>query len=240
MNKFAELDQYLGKKQDRPYGNNTRVQRRGENIAIKHFDTDIMLFTPSTITMDCEGWRSFTTKSRLNNNLPSPWRVYQEKNQWYLWNYKNKDTYVFEDGIFISFSTSIEGIIHGGGKIEDVKKRQKLIRRINKFAGNYVQEFVDGNIPVPSNGDCWGCLLKDEKGNTGMGSDHLISHMDEKYYVPSLLVNAVTEFPVSPAATWVISEKWYMGREVEFAYNVFQDQVKKSISKYMKRQLKLA
>ena len=83
MEKYVELDQFLGKKSDRPYGNNTRIQRRGDNaIAIKHFETDVITFTPTTITMNCEGWRSPTTKNRLNDNLPYHWTVYQEKNQW--------------------------------------------------------------------------------------------------------------------------------------------------------------
>jgi len=129
--------------------------------------------------------------------------------------------------------------ITGSGNPTNVKKRQKLIRRINKYANDYVNEFVAGNIPAPSGGDCWGCHLVDQSGNPGMGSDHLISHIKEKYYVPSLLLNAINEFQISPMASWVISEKWQEGEKVEFAYDTFKDQVKKSIVKYIKRQLKL-
>ena len=231
MTTYKELDQFLGKKEDRPYGNNTRVQRRGDKIAIKYHDTDIMLFSENVIIMDCEGWRTSTTKMRLNDNLPSPWYVYQEKNQWYL-NYANKDTFVFEDGIMIDLQTTM---VTGAGKLSGVKKHQKLIRQINKYANDFVIEFVAGNIPAFSAGDCFYCQME------GMsGEDHLISHMEEKYYVPSLLLNAIDEFPISPMASWVIGEKWNDDQETGFAYGVFQDQAKKSIAKYMKRQLKLA
>ena len=241
MTNYNELDQFLGKKEDRPYGNNTRVQRRGDKIAIKYHDTDIMLFSENEISMDCQGWRTSTTKTRLNDNLPSPWYVYQEKNQWYLRNGEN--TYVFEDGITIHLNMKtryyMKDMITGEGKLSDVKKRQKLIRQINKYANDFVTEFVTGNIPEPSGGDCWGCLMKDENGKTALGSDHFLLHIEEKYYVPSLLMNAIDEFPISHAATWVIAEKWCNSQSAEFVYDIFKDQAKKSIVKYIKRQLKL-
>ena len=141
------------------------------------------------------------------------------------------DTYVYEDGIMIE-----NGTVTGAGELLDVKKRQKLIKKINKYAAEFVKEFVNGNIPAPSSGDCWMCSMLKEMGDT----DHLISHMDESYYVPSLLLNAIDEFPISQMAMWVIGEKWNNEKEMEFAYDIFQEQTKKSISKYMKRQLKLA
>ena len=236
MNKYNELDQYLGKKQDRPYGNNTRVQRRGDKIAIKYHDTDIMLFTENLIMIDCQGWRSYTTKERINNNLPKGYGLYQKHNQWYLWDREKDESLVYEDGIMINTLTNE---VTGIGKLSDVKKRQKLIRQINKYANDFVTEFVTGNIPEPSGGDCWGCLMKDENGKTALGSDHFLLHIEEKYYVPSLLMNAIDEFPVSHAATWVIAEKWCNSQNAEFVYDIFKDQAKKSIVKYIKRQLKL-
>ena len=245
MTTYTELDLYLGKKQDRPYGNNTRVQRRGKSIAIKHFDTDIMLFSENEIVMDCQGWRSATTKSRLNDNLPSPWMVCQEKGVWYLqegWN--NETSYVFKDGITITFGGGygFSDYVSGSGNPNNIKKLHKLSRQINKYAKNYVKELVNGNVPAPSNGDCWGCLLKDENGKTALGNDHLISHMDENYYVPSLLMNAIDEFALSHIALWYIQGKWNVDNQenMDFCKDVFERQAKSSIVRYMKRQLKLA
>jgi hypothetical protein len=73
-------------------------------------------------------------------------------------------------------------------------------------------------MPMPSSGDCWYCaLFQDDsgmrptrEGEQGMGDDmptvysdgttgrqpnhdHLWSHIEERYYVPSLAVNALRE-----------------------------------------------
>ena len=233
MTNYNELDQFLGKKEDRPYGNNTRVHRTGKTqIAIKHFETDIMLFTENLIMIDCQGWRSYTTKERINNNLPKGYGLYQKHNQWYLWDREKDESLVYEDGITINTLTNK---VTGMGKLSDVKKRQKLIRQINKYANDFVTEFVVGNIPEPSGGDCFYCHFD----SIGGREDHLLSHIEEKYYVPSLLLNAINEFSISPMASWVIGEKWQEGEKVEFAYDTFKDQAKKSIVKYIKRQIKL-
>ena len=163
--------------------------------------------------------------------------VYQEKGCWFLRDYTSETSFVFEDGITIHL---LDDTVSGMGELSDVKKSHKLSRQINKYAQGYVTAFINGDVPAPSGGDCWGCCLVDKDGKTGMGSDHLLDHIDEEYYVPSLLVNAIKEFPIAPMATWVIGEKWYDNQEVEFAYDVFLEQAKKSIVKYMKRQLKLA
>jgi hypothetical protein len=73
-------------------------------------------------------------------------------------------------------------------------------------------------MPMPSGGDCWYCALSQDTGRitpTGGGlqpmgdnmptvhedgsttmqanHDHLLNHMEERYYVPSLAVNALRE-----------------------------------------------
>jgi hypothetical protein len=63
-------------------------------------------------------------------------------------------------------------------------------RRIDRYIVGYL-DALDAGMPAPSGGDCWYCYLF-EQANMG-GADHLLSHMDESYYVPSLLWNAVKE-----------------------------------------------
>jgi hypothetical protein len=51
-------------------------------------------------------------------------------------------------------------------------------------------------MPMPGNGDCWYCLLRDENGKTwGDHGDHnhLEVHMEDRYYVPMLAVNALRD-----------------------------------------------
>ena len=58
--------------------------------------------------------------------------------------------------------------------------------RIKMFARDFARAFLAGEVPPPSGGDCWYCHLFGDAG----GADHLREYIKEKYYVPSLLVNA--------------------------------------------------
>ena len=60
-----------------------------------------------------------------------------------------------------------------------------------------------GELPAPSGGDCWCCSMKNEKGiclgDLSDNNQHLLDHMKERYYVPSLLVNAIKEKGYNPS-----------------------------------------
>ncbi len=56
----------------------------------------------------------------------------------------------------------------------------------------YLTAFCDllkrAELPKPGPGDCWFCL-----GRMPSSVDHIIGHMLESYYVPSLMYNAFVE-----------------------------------------------
>src|SRR5690606_1835645 len=91
----------------------------------------------------------------------------------------------------------------------DAKNKQnKLKQDIKKYAEAYIDKLYNGEIPEPSNGDCWGCLMraKGEKGGYGpFGVDHLQAHIEESYYVPSLIVRVVETIPASNAMKHTIA-----------------------------------
>jgi hypothetical protein len=65
------------------------------------------------------------------------------------------------------------------------EKQMKAIKKqAREYARGYVEALKAGAVDMPSGGDCWGCL--------GMipSSSHIADHIKERYYVPSLLVNA--------------------------------------------------
>lgn len=65
-------------------------------------------------------------------------------------------------------------------------------KRINKFVADAVNELVTNGMPMPSGGDCWGCCMRaEDRSVEPMGVDHLESHIKERYYVPSMFVNAL-------------------------------------------------
>lgn len=81
------------------------------------------------------------------------------------------------------------------------------------------------------------------------GSDHLLSHFEEPYYVPSLLYRAIELHGLhdclSQMALWWIQEKWY-GESNGSNHPLFarkdpyiEKQVRNCLKKYLKRQLGL-
>ena len=191
MATYSELSSYLGNKTDRPWGNNTRVQTNPDDLAVHirvrlHGTNIACLFENGDISLNAGGYRTHTTKERINKVLPRPWSVYQSAGVWYLRNYENDIEYIFEDGITIRPDGSV---INAG--VDTRREDRKLLARIKKYSTLYVDELLAGKIPQPGTGDCWGCLFVSEDNDNPLGTDHLLSHLEEDYFVPSLLVKAV-------------------------------------------------
>lgn len=95
---YSEALAYLGGRTSRKLANNTylvRATTAGEALVMYHGNTVIRYrANPRGIIVDSCGWRTFTTKERLNWFLPSGtwggerwhglYRVFQEKHVWYL------------------------------------------------------------------------------------------------------------------------------------------------------------
>lgn len=185
---YQQVSDYLGTKTDRPYpsGRATRVQKRDNGIAIKYHETDVILFTPNYVELNSGGWRTLTTKARMNENM-SRRAVHQDKGVWYI------GSTVFFDGIRLDYDGNILNSI-----MDNVEEPRiiALARQINKYAAAFVDALVAGDIEPPSAGDCWYCMAT--SGDQSLGDafkdhSHLISHMEENYFVPSLLVRALNE-----------------------------------------------
>ena len=66
----------------RKIGNNTYLERRGRDIAIRLHQTDIIRMNDEgEFIVNTGGWHSVTTKARLNEYLPIG--IYQKKGTWY-------------------------------------------------------------------------------------------------------------------------------------------------------------
>ena len=85
----------LGKREKRKIANNTYLIKRGENFAIRLHNTDIITITPDGWILNSGGFRTRTTKQRINDFTNA--RVYQEKFEWFIGDKP------FEDGMFIPF-----------------------------------------------------------------------------------------------------------------------------------------
>jgi hypothetical protein len=248
--KWAETD--LGRGGDptwRWLKNETRLIKQDDEYIVELFGNDIMVYRPDgSIVLDSCGWRTVTTKQRFNEYLGREWGVYQSKSIWYVDHFepgrkRNWDEfdYVFEDGMILCPDGSVEG------EGEDPQALQKLNRRVVKYTRDYIAALFNGDVPAPSRGDCWMCSLVTDGGRPlgdACNDDHLHSHMEERYYVPSLLINAVNEYDgnVSQAARWALADFWQPGgeRRADFLYGIAKEQLRSVLRKYMRRRLGLA
>ena len=199
MKTRMEAETYLGKKDSRPIENNTRVERRGAgNIAIKYHNTDIVVYRPDgTIVVNSGGWHTPTTKDRINRYAGL--RIWQSKSIWYI----DQNLIFVDNGII-----NPDGSFTGFEKYTEskAKAQRKLFKQIKDYCDAYMEKMRSGTLGAPSGGDCWYCYMKTEDGKA-LGdishSDHILSHIKEKYYVPSLIVNAM-KGKLAPFHTWVL------------------------------------
>jgi len=192
-----------------------------------------MAFHPDgSVTLNSGGWKTRTTKERINDNLPDRWRIRQKDSLWTL----GLRGYPFADGITIH----PDGSVSGQGP--DPKETLKLKTRIKGYVAGFMSELLSRKIPKPGPADCWACLMKNDKGETVMGNDHLLSHLDENYYVPSLLMSAIKEIPISIIAREMV-EEWLGYRPLTdsiWRRDIAKIQVAESLTRYMYRHLGMA
>ena len=195
--------------------NNTlRIEYTDGRIAIRLHNTDIITFVEDGCILNSGGWRTMTTKERINS-FCSPAHISQSKGLWYL-----GDGNLFYDNCKIDF----EGHLIG----KAVKVDDKKIARLKKQIADYCKLITKDNLPVPDNGDCWFCLLTDKDGVTfgdKTDSEHLLNHMAEKYLHGSILVNAMRE-------------SGYDDRQIGVHYQLkLSDTFRRSVRKYLQKRL---
>ena len=112
-----EAETMLGKRDSRKLKNNTYLLRRGDDIAVRLHETDILTFTPAGDTVyDCHGWRSATTTERLNDFGAPGIVIWQEKGQWFVgkrqnYGWPNKSDYkLYQDGMIVTAAGEITAI----------------------------------------------------------------------------------------------------------------------------------
>lgn len=176
--------------------NNTYLLKEGEQYCVRLHETIVVRIYPdNTYMLNSGGWQTPTTKDRINK-FCSPASIYQQSKVWYFSNGEE-----FFDGIIIANDGTIINP-QPKSEIEDLdKKRKKLTKMINTYIKGFWMAVKLEKIGYPSGGDCWDCSLRTEDGQTlgeMSGHGHLISHMEENYFVPSLLFNAVKESHKNP------------------------------------------
>jgi hypothetical protein len=136
------------------------------------------------------------------------------------WDWKRKGLdetnpiFHFEDGMFMQGNQAYRKEHGELVKLkpfskEAEKAKRKQLRQIDSFIKEYVNRLMNGQLGTPSAGDCFMCQGEsnsefaekmyigelDSNGKLvtkqGIHPDHLLSHIEEKYYVPSMLWSAI-------------------------------------------------
>lgn len=245
VSSFKEAEEFLAKGKDkskRPLGFATYlIKRKDGSIAVRLWDTDVVVYKPNgDIVLNSGGWRTPTTKDRLNGY--SPITIAQTNKVWYVcrkgkWEEKNVP---FRDGMIVHPDGSFEGV----GNVQDEEYVKRMNKAITKYVDGYIKALFDGKVPAPSAGDCWFCALRTEDGKTmgdvGDKKDHLVGHFHDKYYVPSLLYNAMTEGGVSMFAKAVVGSIWKGEYESDSMDGLAARQIRSALKKYLEKRLAIA
>lgn len=93
---YVNADEYLGKKLNRPFGSGKHMKLirhsgvPGDAIHLKLHDTYVVTwYADGRVKLNSGGWRTVTTKARINEYLNSGYGVEQELGQWYLTRYSD-------------------------------------------------------------------------------------------------------------------------------------------------------
>jgi hypothetical protein len=215
---YTTAASYLGRKADRPLpGRTSRIVRRDDNtIAIRYQQTDVVTYrADGTIILNSGGWKTVTTKARINEYTRV--RLYADKGQWFI---AAAPASLYYDGMAIN--NDGQPLTPQFPSKSDVQKKRALDKAISTYIKGFANDITENGLKDPDSGDCWGCLMhvanepKVEQGSfrrqnmptphgriEPMGIDHYFGHFEEKYYVPSLLMNAIQAAGyVNPGVIW--------------------------------------
>lgn len=244
---YADAHAYLSHGRDknrRPLEWHTVVNRRDvRTIAITYHQTDVVTYRDDgAILLNSGGWRTQTTKNRINEY--SPLRVTQHLGVWYV-----TPDYIFADGMVYYPHLNAYTGVHS---TEEAKRVARIKRQIAKYVKGYMIAFDRGDVGEPDSGDCWDCamvVVSDGQnkgkslGEAHRDTTHLVSHMEQRYYVPSLLARAIKRFPVSIAAKAYISDKWAGTSNYGpngWGLDIARDQLRTSLRRYLSQQFDIA
>lgn len=168
--------------------NNTYLQKENDNFVIQLHNTNVITITQDSgetfYSLTAKEYRTATTKDRINNFSPA--RIYQKRGVWFI---QNKDTDTpFFDGITVNRQGEVVNADAVPGSLIESEKR--LDRMISKYIRGFAKDAIENGLQDPGNGDCLMCRIYTESPEND-DCEHIFSHMQEDYYVPSLLFYAL-------------------------------------------------
>lgn len=242
---FQQALEYLGNKTERPYAHNTRIEAvritdSEAAIVAKYHGNIVATFTPDHNVYTSAGWKTLTTKERINWFLPDGFRVYQERSMWHLSKF-GVGSWIWQDGITVDSA----GNVSNAADETESDEVKKTIKAIKKYVDGFIKALLNGKVEQMSAGDCWYCFMQTESGESlgeaTHNTDHILSHLKEPYYVPSLLYRAVEKTGhVSTLGKDGIARLWQGEKISEWQASIVARDVKSCLTSYLKHELGIA
>lgn len=192
--------------------NNTYLETRGEDVAVRLHDTDVATFHPdNTVTLDTGGWLTVTTKDRMNSVLAQRQvRIGSNRGQWRLTGYSGPSSYYaadrfdvpYHDGMIVDADGSADPadiVAEAADLVAQAERREvdktitAYLRPLPKLMETWQAEIRETGTLASAEGDPWCCLMRAEDGRHPLAGDpveHWQGHIAEKYLFPSMLVVA--------------------------------------------------
>ncbi len=180
--------------------NGRQHEDQSKVLIVRFHETDILyLYPDGSVRVYSGGWRTPKTRGRVREygdihiqSWEGLWFVYRDSE-----NVESrrgtKNLTPFYDGML--FDPKGTPTAPREETYDSMMKRKHALDRVVR---RYIKEFAaalkkqvakNGEMQKPDGGDCWYCSMFGDKA----GSDHIINHFEEGYYVPALLFNAITE-----------------------------------------------
>jgi hypothetical protein len=97
---YLKIERALAGRATRKIGVATTALRDGTTLRVRYHSTAVIESDHTTITLRSGGWRTATTKKRINAFLPQGYSLFQQKYEWFL-SLPNSLVIPFEDGMKI-------------------------------------------------------------------------------------------------------------------------------------------
>ena len=208
----------------------TYAERKPDGtVTIRYHQTDIITVSPKgQVTVTSGGYKTNSTKERISAYLRPYASVWQREGLWYI-SYQGV-TVPFEDGMVINRKPKVKPNL-------DAEQRT-LRKKVFAFAKEYVRQLRDGEMPAPGPGDCLICAMEKQGGMKGH-EDHILSHLEEGYYVPRIMYNALETMPSSVAMKACVQARWTGDDAGHFDMDFVWTQILRCLRKYLLRQVGL-
>lgn len=189
---FSFFDSLLQGRYSKKLDHNTYLIRRGDAIAIRLHETDIITYTPQSLCiLHSGGWNTPTTRDRISAYAPV--RMGIRKGTPFI-TFNGKE-YQFFDGITLDLNA---GMVIDTNEKPDLDAINAYNKELTKRVDGYVKGLTLDTVQScleDMNGDCMFCHLLEvgtgkTLGEATQNTEHLWSHVNEQSYIGSLIIAA--------------------------------------------------